>query len=121
MKRYRRMIITYQLHQPDQDPLPDLPPKVADLTISERFERFHAENPTVYARLRDMALIEAAQGAQRISTKLLFERLRAQGPATANGADPYRFDNSYTSRYARMLAAEAGLNGRIPTRPLQAE
>ena len=71
--------------------------------------------------LRDLALAKAEQGARRISPKLLFEELRAGGVATATGDDPYQLNNIYTSRYARLLAAEPGLTGRIPTRSLKAE
>ena len=89
------------------------------MTISERFERFHAANPHVYTSLRALALAQAEQGARRISPKFLFEQLRASGPDTATGDDLYRLNNIYTSRYARMLAAEPGLQGRIPIRSLK--
>ena len=121
MKRYRRMIITYPLHQPDQEPLPELPPATTDMTISERFEAFDAENPTVYTRLHELAVEEAARGAQRISVKRLFEQLRAWGPATSNGSDPYKLDNSYTALYARRLLTDPRLSGRIETRSRLAE
>lgn len=121
MKRFRRMIVAYQLHQPDQEPLPELPPAKNLLTIPERFEMFHAENPTVLGRLREMALREAAAGAERISVKRLFEELRAQGPAVSNGADPYRLNNDYTALYARVLATDTRLAGRIELRRRLAE
>jgi hypothetical protein len=126
MKRYQRLIVTRPLHQPDarvQRPLPLEPeqPAVSELSIDERFARFHAANPHVYQSLRALALAQAAAGARRISPKLLFEQLRAGGVATAQGDDVYRLNNIYTSRYARLLAAEPGLAGRIPTRTLQAE
>ena len=96
-------------------------PAEGELTIEARFAEFHRSNPHVYHLLRDLALAKAAQGARRISPKLLFEELRAGGVPTANGADPYQLNNIYTSRYARLLAAEPGLQGRIPTRTLKAE
>lgn len=126
MKRYRRMIITYHLPAPDPALQPALDfnpaqPAAGDLTISERFEQFHRANPHVYAALRSLALAEAEQGARRISPKLLFEELRAGGVATAQGKDCYRLNNIFTSRYARLLASEPGLVGRIPTRTLVSE
>lgn len=126
MKRYRRMIIEYPLRPPDPALQPALdfnPPQPAagDLSIEERFARFHAANPHVYVTLRSLALAEVERGAHRISPKLLFEQLRAGGVATATGDDPYRLNNVYTSRYARLLAAEPALQGRIPTRSLKSE
>ena len=107
----------------DQPPLEFDPPQPAtgDLTIEARFAEFHRSNPHVYTSLRELALAKAEQGARRISPKLLFEELRAGGVATATGDDPYRLNNIYTSRYARLLAAEPGLCGRIPMRSLKAE
>jgi len=126
MKRLNRVIIEYLLRGPDpsvQPPLDLDPPQPAkgDLTIEERFAQFHSANPHVYAALRELAIAEAERGARRISPKLLFEQLRAGSLATAQSDDPYRLNNIYTSRYARLLANEPGLMGRIPTRTLKAE
>jgi len=124
MRSKRRMIIEYPLHLPDparQPSLLDPPPAQGDLSIDERFRQFHEANPQVYRALREMALAQAAAGVRRISPKLLFEQLRARGVATATGDDPYRLNNIYTSRYARLLAAEPGLADRIPLRKLMAE
>jgi hypothetical protein len=126
MKRYRRMIIEYPLRTAEPTEQPALPleppqPAVGDLSIGERFAQFHALNPHVYTSLRALALAKAEQGARRISPKLLFEELRAGGVTTDQGDDTYRLNNIYTSRYARLLASEPALQGRIPTRTLKAE
>jgi hypothetical protein len=125
-RRTRRMIVEYRLNVPipaDQPALPFEPaqPAQGELTIEARFAQFHRSNPHVYNLLRDLALAKARAGARRISTKLLFEELRAGGVAAAQGEDLYRLNNIYTSRYARLLANEPGLQGRIPTRTLKAE
>lgn len=125
-RRTRRMIVEYRLPTAvpaDQPALPFDPPQPAtdDLTIAQRFEQFHRENPHVYTSLRDLALAKVGQGARRISPKLLFEELRAGGVATATGDDPYRLNNIYTSRYARLLASEPELAGRIPMRAIKSE
>jgi hypothetical protein len=125
-RRKRRMIVEYSLHVPvlaEQPALDFDPPQpaVGELTIEARFVEFHRTNPHVYRSLRDLALAKAEQGARRISPKLLFEELRAGGVATATGDDPYQLNNIYTSRYARLLAAEPGLSGRIPMRAIKSE
>jgi hypothetical protein len=127
MKRTRRMIIEYPLRPPDPDLQPALDfnpaqPAAGDLTIAERFEQFHTANPHVYAALRSLALAEADRGARRISTKLLFEQLRARGCATVTApAEEYRLNNIYTRCYARLLDQEPGLAGRIPMRAIKSE
>lgn len=126
-RRTRRMIIDVRLpHAPNpaQPALDFDPPQPAqgELTIEARFHQFHTANPHVYRALRELALAQARAGARRISPKLLFEQLRAQGAATTTAAgEIYRLNNVYTSRYARLLAAEPELLGRIPLRAIQAE
>jgi hypothetical protein len=125
-RRTWRTIVEYPLSLPDPQLQPALdfdPPQpvTGELTIEARFAEFHRCNPHVYRSLRDLALAKAEQGARRISPKLLFEELRAGGVATATGDDPYQLNNIYTSRYARLLAAEPGLTGRIPMRAIKSE
>lgn len=129
MKRIRRLIVARPISQPNTDQLPLLPPIVAapessDLTIQERFERFHATNPQVYGELRRLALDLVTRGHRRIGVKMLWESLRYRLMAQAvnpASADTYRLNNIYTSRYARMLGAEPQLSGLIEMRTLKAE
>jgi hypothetical protein len=126
-RRTRRMIVEYSLHVPvpaDQPALPFEPaqPAQGELTIEARFQQFHTANPHVYQALRSLALAEADRGARRISTKLLFEQLRARGCATDTApSDEYRLNNIYTRCYARLLDREPELTGRIPMRAIKAE
>lgn len=125
MKTRQRFILDRPLHQPDprlQAPLDFTPPQPAEveLTIEERFRRFHDANPDIYRRLLNMALWYAQNGSRRISVKLLIEQLRAETPATMTD-EAYRINNVFTSRYARMLAGEYELAGRIELRQLKAE
>ena len=126
MRRRRRIIISTPVRVPEPAEQPALFPERPeplrdDLTIAQRFAEFHAANPHVYRLLREMALSDAARGVRRISPKLLVERLRAAGLTTAAADDEYRINNIYTSHYARLLAAEPGLAGRIPMRKLVTE
>jgi len=126
IRRTRRMIVSVPVHTPEPAEQPSLlaerPEPDADaITIAQRFAAFHASNPHVYRLLREMTLSDAERGVRRISPKLLVERLRAAGLTTAAADDEYRINNIYTSHYARLLAAEPGLAGRIPMRKLVAE
>jgi len=125
-QRIERHIYTRPVWTPDPDVQPALdfnPPQPATVapSIEERFAQFHAANPQVYRTLLALARAEAERGTRRISAKLLFEQLRAAGGGVTQGAEPYRLNNIFTSRYARLLASEPDLSGRIETRKLLAE
>ncbi len=91
-----------------------------DAPIEERFHQFHAANPQVYRALRSLALPLAHAGRKRIGVKMLWETLRYSYSIVTDGSD-YKLDNSYTSRYARLLMdQEPELRGLIETRVLRA-
>lgn len=93
-----------------------------DLTIQERFERFHVLNPHIYRMLREMALELAAKGYRRIGTKMLWEVLRYQyAVATVGSEKQFKLNNIFPSRYARLLDQVPELHGRIELRELKAE
>lgn len=103
-------------------PLADfvVPEPDPELTIQERFEAFHAANPWVLTSLIALAESAKAHGESRIGVKALFERLR-WAHARATMGDPWRLNNSYSSRYARLIIAERGdLAEMFETRALRA-
>lgn len=70
-------------------------------SIDQRFWRFHRNNPSVYRELVRYTGQAADRGARRVSMKLLIEQIRA------SDIGPYvRIDNSFTSRYVRLLVEE---------------
>ena len=102
----------------DLSPLTE-PDYTPELTLDERFDLFHAANPHVADALEHLA--EAWLSSQRsVGVKALYERLRWAAIETHN--DPYRLNNSYTSRYARLLLARRPEGqGRIEVRALAKE
>jgi len=87
-------------------------------SLDERFERFHASNPHVYAKLRDLALPIARLG-KKTSIKMLWEVLRYQELVRTEGEE-FVLNNSFTSRYARLLMEqEPALRGLFATRELR--
>lgn len=104
-------------------PLPPVNPIPDDGSIEDRFARFHAANPHIYAALRDMARSLVAAGETRIGVKMLWEVLRYSykigAVSLGNDPEPYQLNNSYTSRYARLLNQEPGLVGVIELRRLR--
>ena len=98
------------------DPQPTAP--VLDKAdTNARFAAFHAANPHVYVALRATARQLVAQGETRFGVKRLYEELR--GHTTTAGDEPYRLNNSFTSRYARLLDQEPDLTGKIELRKLR--
>lgn len=73
-------------------------------TIDAAFAGFHATNPHVYAELEARALQLHAAGRTRVGIKALVEGLRFD-MALRTGADDFKINNDYTSRYARRLVA----------------
>lgn len=87
-------------------------------TIAEAFERFHAENPEVYATLRRLAFEWKKRRADRCGMKMLFEVARWQMNLKTTG-EPFVLNNNFTSYYARLLMEnEPELDGLFQTRKL---
>lgn len=82
-----------------------VPEQMPEATIQERFETFHAANPWVYHALVHLTREAARNGRKRVGIKHLIEVLRWEyGRATVGGE--FRIDNKFSSRYARLLAAQ---------------
>lgn len=89
-----------------------------DLTLDQRFADFHAKNPQVYRALLRLARQAAARGVTRLGAKALWERLRWEVAVETTESFP-TLNNNYTSRYARLLAREPGLEGLFEVRELR--
>lgn len=94
-------------------------PETSDGTIDGRFHAFHNANPHICRRLTAMALELRGNGIQQYGMKALYEVLRYQVTMAA-GRDGFRLNNSYTSRYARLIMDnEPLLDGFFETRTLR--
>jgi len=93
------------------------------MTIAERFALFCEANPTVYVRLREMALAMRRRGRERYSINGLFEALRWQhAMQTDDPTSEFRLNNDYRALYARRLMdAEPELAEFFETRTLRSE
>lgn len=79
------------------------PVLVGEPSLDERFAAFHDANPQVYIELRRLALDAVRRGSIRLSIGMLYEVARWSA-MTTRGDDHWKLDNSYRSRYARLLA-----------------
>lgn len=90
--------------------------------IDQAFFAFHHDNPAVYAALVRLARQWKAAGHQRCSIAMLFEVLRFDVGLKTTSPDGIKLNNSYRSRYARVIQAnEADLKGFFETRALSTE
>ena len=92
-----------------------------DDPLDVRFAQFHHANPHVYASLVRMARQWRAAGRGPCSIKMLFEVLRWEYGIATSG-EPFLLNNSFTSRYARLIEAnERDLVGIFHTRTLRGD
>ena len=80
----------------------DLTPR----TIQARFEKWHAANPQVYAKLVELARELKGKGFNKMAIGCLYEvtrwhHLKELGPLALE--DGYRLNDHYRSRYARLI------------------
>lgn len=98
MHTHEQTELPLEIPEPDHAHLHDEP------TIDERFEDFHAVHPWVLEALEDLTARWIEAGGGRIGVKALFEQLRWSQPDISNDR-PFRLNNNFTSRYARLLCA----------------
>lgn len=89
--------------------------------LSDAWWDFHQAHPEVYAALRDRSLELVRYGHRHLGIGMLWEVLRYYSLLGAQpGEDAYRLNNSYRSRYARLLMqCEPELAGVFETRELR--
>lgn len=94
---------------------------VAD-PIDVAFLEFHHAHPEVYVALVRMARRLRARGQAHMSLRDAFGVLRYERALTGRDADGFKLNNSYASRYARVIAAnEPDLAEFFTTRALARE
>jgi hypothetical protein len=92
-----------------------------DARIQSSFEAYHCEHPEVYAKLVELAGELKARGFRRYGIASLFERLRWHF-VVDRGADDFKLNNNYRSRYSRKLMEEhPEFSGFFETRELKAQ
>ena len=90
------------------------------MSIEERFQLFHAENPWVYREIVYMARKAKELGRKRIGMKQIFEVIRWNHAIKTRGEN-VKLNNNYSSRYARLIERqEPDLRDLFETRELKA-
>lgn len=70
--------------------------------LDKKFWAFHKENPQVFEKLEELALQAYTHGRKKIGIGMIFEVLRWNSNMSTSG-DNYKLNNSYRSRYVRIL------------------
>lgn len=88
------------------------------LTLAERFERFHEQNPEVYAGLVRLARrFHRATGRRDQSVQRLTEILRWDEQIRTKGVEEFAVNNSFRAFYSRLIQLqEPDLDGTFVTR-----
>ena len=75
-------------------------------TIKEAFTKFHLENPQIYKLFKVyFNYLHHRKGWQRVSAKLIIERVRAE--VLVETSDPeFKINNNFTTHYARLFVKE---------------
>lgn len=73
--------------------------------IDSKFTDFHSKNPAVYELFKRFAVEALVAGKTKIGAKAIAERIRWSVEIEARGGE-FKLNNSYVSRYARLLAKE---------------
>ena len=81
------------------------PQPPVNLTLEQKFQVFHAANPLVYEALRKLALDLVERGQTRFGISMIYEVVRWRHFMRTNDDTGWKLNNSYRSRYARLLAA----------------
>ena len=72
--------------------------------IAINFASFHAANPWVYDRLRELALAMRRAGENHYGIGGLYETLRYEASLTSKDTEGFKLNNNYRALYARELA-----------------
>lgn len=84
--------------------------------ITERFQKFHHENPQVYELFKKISYQAKSKGFQNIGAQFIGEVMRWETGVKTTG-DIFKINNDYLAYYARMLMEqEMGFKNFFRTR-----
>lgn len=90
--------------------------------LDSKFQEFHKNNPHVYDILVRLARQAKKTGKIKMSVVLLVQVARWELMFTTKSDDGYKINNSFTSRYARLIMEnEEDLDGFFEIRQLARE
>ena len=75
-------------------------------TLTDAFEKFHADNPHVWELFKKFATEAKASGRSHYSARTILHRLRWHVSIETKGDEEFKINDHHSPFYARKLAAE---------------
>lgn len=77
-----------------------------NLTLTERFEKFHKQNPHIYELFCKYSCEAIKSGKKRMSHWLVANRIRWDAEVVTNTDEQYKISNDFIALYARKFMEE---------------
>ena len=81
-------------------------PIPSESRLQRAFNKYHAQNPHVYALFKKFAKDAKQRGRKFFGAKTVIERVRWSVNIDTVSDDDFKINNNYTSRYVRLLESE---------------
>ncbi len=75
-------------------------------TVEEKFNEFHNDKPVIYWYFKKFAQELIDRGHNRISGRLIIERIRYEVMISKSKFEEFKINNNYIAHYTRMFVSE---------------
>ena len=75
------------------------------ISIKEGFQKFHSENPHIFASFEKQALDAISRGRKKISAKLIINWIRWNEYLVTNDVN-FKINDAYQASYARLFVTK---------------
>jgi len=73
------------------------------LTLTERFNQYHRDNPHVYELFKKFTFMAIRRGHNRLSAWMIANRIRWETSIETFSVEEYKISNDYIALYARKF------------------
>ena len=73
------------------------------MTLTDKFNQYHRDNPQVYELFKRFTFIAIKRGYNRLSAWMIANRIRWETSIETFSVDEYKISNDYIALYARMF------------------
>lgn len=74
-----------------------------ETTLDQRFLNYHKDNPHIYDELKKLCFKAKQNGRHKAGIGMMWEVMRWQRFLATRDPEGYKLNNSYRSRYARLI------------------
>lgn len=80
----------------------DIHLKYKNMTLSERFEIYHKENPHIYRQFVIYTIHAIESGYKNFGSQMIFEKIRWETGVVSKNSD-FKINNDYAAFYSRLF------------------